>query len=276
MKLEIFKKKEKKAAAANDEEDHPVVGGDDEVTEEANKDIEQIKNVEKEQEKAISLEEIRIKEEEMINKEEQTRIDNRLREAKTEVGLGKINITSNKLAEAHDNFEFAYQIYQDLLGENPEDEKAIKRYRKLSADCHGKLGEVHLIMGDFDPAKQYLKQAQSTYKTYEPEFEMDYYLIGKLLGDAYFMAGEDAEAKAAYSEVVNVLEKDEFLGWSSSKIGDIYKCMAELNLSKLCLDDEKWNETLKYYRNAVASKQNAEDVSVYTRPLNIISMFDFM
>ena len=116
--------------------------------------------------------------------------------------------------------------------------------------------KIHLILGDFNSAKQYFSEAQNTYNIYEPEYEMESNLIRKLFGDVHFMVGEDEEAKVVYRDAVNVLEKEDYLGWANKEIGEIYKRLAELHL-----DDCEWNETLKYYRNAVSSKQNAEDVS---------------
>lgn len=241
MKLNIFKKKQKKNAF--DDEEDSMEGSENEAAEEPEN------NEMLEEEKPLSPEEIR-------KKEEEESIQQKLREAKTEMGLGKVNIENKNLREARDNYSYAYKIYQDLLHEGPDDEKVVRRYNKLSADCRGKLGEIHLILGDFNSAKQFFSEAQNTYNAYEPEFEMESNLIRKLFGDVHFMVGEDEEAKIVYRDAVNVLEKEEYLGWANKEIGEIYKCLAELHL-----DDGEWKETLKYYRNAVSSKQNAEDVS---------------
>jgi len=238
----IFKKKNKKKAF-EDEDDSMAASSSDEGQEGSTD-----KGGENGEDDGLTPEQRK-------QKEEEERIQNKLREAKTEMGLGKVNIENKLLRDARDNYSFAYKIYQDLLHEGPEDEKAIKKYNKLSADCRGKLGEIHLILGDFNSAKQYFSEAQNTYNIYEPEYEMESNLIRKLFGDVHFMVGEDEEAKVVYRDAVNVLEKEDYLGWANKEIGEIYKRLAELHL-----DDCEWNETLKYYRNAVSSKQNAEDI----------------
>mmetsp|Transcript_22570 Transcript_22570/g.34653 ORF Transcript_22570/g.34653 Transcript_22570/m.34653 type:complete len:976 (-) Transcript_22570:131-3058(-) len=246
----IFKKKKKKKAIEDEEDSMAASSSDDD--QEWMLQFLPDEGGENGEDDGLTPEQRKQKLEE---EEEEQRIQKKLREAKTEMGLGKVNIENKQLREARDNYSFAYKIYQDLLHEGPEDEKAIKKYNKLSADCRGKLGEIHLILGDFNSAKQYFSEAQNTYNIYEPEYEMESNLIRKLFGDVHFMVGEDEEAKVVYRDAVNVLEREEYLGWANKEIGEIYKRLAELHL-----DDCEWNETLKYYRNAVSSKQNAEDI----------------
>ena len=184
------------------------------------------------------------------------------RDAKTAFGLGKVSIEMKEYPEARQNFKESLDIYSSIMtkytdgefeGDETEVEANQKKLRKKIADCRVELGDIAIVLGDYATAKMYFGEAQNVYEL--DNYVLEFNMVLKRTADIAFYEGEDEHAKEIYTNAVLVLEKEEYLGWAHSVIGKIYKSLAELHL-----DDEEWDECLKYYRNAASAMQNAEDI----------------
>ena len=215
--------------------------------------------------------------------------EQRMRDAKTAYGLGKIDIERKEYEVAGNNIREALSLYMLVLEtdfeeeeevdesqltfaeiqkkkankKSPEEikkEKDLKILKKKIADCRMQLGEVALVKEELESARGYFQDALYIYddRDYADEFEKDAAFANMKLGDVAFREADDEHAKDLYKRAVEVLENEKHLGWADPVIGYIYKLLAELYL-----DDEQWKECLKAYSMSAGAKKNSESIGAF-------------
>ena len=195
------------------------------------------------------------------------------KDAKTTFGLGKLHVTNERYESTQRS-----TLDSDDNCESEKDQNEGKTLKKDIGDYYYNLGGVEILMKEYVVANDHSVDAQSkdedgVKQSKDPNYKFSmnckesFLLAIKGLADtAYFEGGHDDFVRETYDKVVQVLETDGFLGWTSPIIGDIYLRLGELALKEIersqvtHIDDKKWKDCLLYFRNALSSKENADDI----------------